>query len=1062
MNRLLFTLAVFAALSTFCRAAESVAAPSPRWIWMDAAQPVFERQFTVDAPVQRAVLKFAADFCQAYVSINREKALVIHPYCPTQELDVTDWMRRGDNTIAVLASPDYPSEGPSAVALSLGIVTQDGKAATVVSDGRWSARNASGPDRGRMADDLGAVRPELWGLGRRGIAVSPLENYEQWQQMKAGAPKVEPKLWAAPGFEITLVREAGPDEGSWIAMAFDPAGRLTISREDKGLLRMTINGSRKKVTRVEPIDVDLKECRGLLYAHGALYANANNTKAFCRLKIADDGKVADLEHLREWPGDVGHGRNDLALGPDGEIYSIHGDSVLPPGEPILDHTSPLRESRRGPPRKEAYLLKTDKDGKQWELICTGLRNPYGVAVHPNGDLFTYDADNEFDMGTPWYRPTRIVQMVSGADYGYRAAGGGRWPPEFVEHADNGLPTIDIGRGSPTAAMFGTDLKFPSPYREAMYALDWSYGRVLAIHLAPRGAGYRAATELFLQGKPLNVTDIAAGPDGAMWIITGGRKTQSALYRVAFTGQEPAARNLADEPHERAAREYSEKQRARRLELEAWHRPGMLHEAKTPFRQIEGRAAIAWEAMRSHDPSIVQAGMAAVEQEPRPPGGVPQLPTELFELMWMRRDAAATVEKIVDGKYLEIPTGWFGSKWYGDLNERQRFQEFMGMKGRITVNRHQPSDPSMAFHGLRMLERCLKASPETVARQRTELVAAVLKIGSSDDRSNWLGGLVGEEPKASSTPDGSKPARWVTPYGDERHLRRRTAVLLGTLLSHDLRSKGAEKEAAPTDIEKKAFARILTLLKSEVQEDRLTGLLALRNVRDGWTAEDRRLYFETLNAGTRFVGGQGMPTFLAKLREDALASLSEAEKESLADVINPKPPESEPLPPPRPIVKKWTLDELAKLVADDGAKGDAKRGATIFRDALCSRCHRAGLTGPAVGPDLTMVARRFSRRDMLQSIVTPSAAVADIYRNSEITTADGRSIVGRVVVEGDFRSEKLLVNTDPLRPTQWVEIDKKEIEEHREATTSPMPEGLLDSFKPQEIADLLAFLEGELR
>ncbi len=84
------------------------------------------------------------------------------------------------------------------------------------------------------------------------------------------------------------------------------------------------------------------------------------------------------------------------------------------------------------------------------------------------------------------------------------------------------------------------------YRDALYVLDWSYGRVLAVHLAPRGIGYRAAAELFAQGRPLNVTDIAAGPDGAMYLITGGRKTQSALYRIEYTG------DLSAEPAENAS------------------------------------------------------------------------------------------------------------------------------------------------------------------------------------------------------------------------------------------------------------------------------------------------------------------------------------------------------------------------------------------------------------------------------------------------------------------------------------------------------------------------------
>ena len=171
------------------------------------------------------------------------------------------------------------------------------------------------------------------------------------------------------------------------------------------------------------------------------------------------------------------------------------------------------------------MIRTDPDGKQWEVFCSGLRNPFGLAVNPEGDWFTYDADAEFDMGTPWYRPTRVVQLLSGADYGWRAVTG-KWPPYFIDHPDNAMPTLDIGKGSPTSVLFATDAKFPEPYRRSLLILDWTYGRILAVHMSPRGAGYRASAETFLQGRPLNVTDLAIGPDGALYIVTGGRKTQS--------------------------------------------------------------------------------------------------------------------------------------------------------------------------------------------------------------------------------------------------------------------------------------------------------------------------------------------------------------------------------------------------------------------------------------------------------------------------------------------------------------------------------------------------------
>ena len=334
----------------------SAEAGAPQWIGgsQDRAPSwQFKKSVSIDEAVHSASMKVAADFCTAEVVINGQTVLVVEPYSPTQDIDVMNYVRRGQNEISITTTS---VAGPAAVALSITLTGNDGKATTIATDESWQG-----------AVSLGDVPHEQWGIGRRSAAVSAFDNYEQWQQAKGDAPDKQPQFWTVPGFEITRVRNAAADEGSWIALAFDAAGRATISREDTGLLRMTLANDRRSVVRVEPIAADLPECRGLLYLDGRLYANANNAKSMFRLRITDDAHVEGLEKLREFSGGVGHGRNDLALGPDGLIYSIHGDSVEAPGQPILDRTSPLRESRRGPPQQEAYIVRTDRDGKSWEV-----------------------------------------------------------------------------------------------------------------------------------------------------------------------------------------------------------------------------------------------------------------------------------------------------------------------------------------------------------------------------------------------------------------------------------------------------------------------------------------------------------------------------------------------------------------------------------------------------------------------------------------------------------------------------------------------------------------------
>jgi putative heme-binding domain-containing protein len=371
------------------------------------------------------------------------------------------------------------------------------------------------------------------------------QDYNQWKQaLGTNVATTAAHITASPGFRVELVRSAMAEEGSWVALAFDPRGRIVIAREDRGLLRLTVGSNAP--ARVEMINTNLLECRGLLFAHGALYANANNSKGLYRLRDLDgNDQFEDVQLLKATPGGVGHGRNQLALGPDGMIYSIHGDDVGLPREG-LSTNSPLRhyaEDRLLPCEWDkhlfnasakmpfGHLVRTDREGRSWELVAGGMRNPFGLDFNPRGDLFTFDADMEWDAGMPWYHPTRVLHLVPGGDYGWRRGTG----VLAVWSADTLPSVVDVGLGSPTAVKFGTRSNFPEPWRSALYILDWAYGKIHAVHLEASGATYTGRAEVFLQGRPLNVTGIDFGPDGAMYFTTGGRRTQSGLYRVWWSG-----------------------------------------------------------------------------------------------------------------------------------------------------------------------------------------------------------------------------------------------------------------------------------------------------------------------------------------------------------------------------------------------------------------------------------------------------------------------------------------------------------------------------------------------
>jgi len=356
-----------------------------------------------------------------------------------------------------------------------------------------------------------------------------------------------------PDFKAELVYSVPKDQqGSWVAITTDPRGRIIAANQTGGLFRVTPPGGGKPVN-VEPIKTGTVGAHGLLYAFDSLYVmvNEQGERGIWRLKDTNGDDQFDEEKLilKINHSMSEHGVHGLALSPDGKsIYFANGNHTqLPEGTGIKrplayseDHVVPRLWDANGHAANVmapgGYIGKVDPDGKNVELFCIGFRNQYDIAFDQNGELFTFDSDMEWDIGSPWYMPTRINHCVSGADYGWRS-GAGRWPAYY---ADSLPAVVDIGPSSPVGVTFGTQAKFPAKYQRAFFACDWTYGTMYAVHLKPDGASYLGDKEEFIAGKPLPFTDVLIHPDGSMYFSIGGRGVKSALYRVVYTGKENTA------------------------------------------------------------------------------------------------------------------------------------------------------------------------------------------------------------------------------------------------------------------------------------------------------------------------------------------------------------------------------------------------------------------------------------------------------------------------------------------------------------------------------------------
>ncbi len=148
------------------------------------------------------------------------------------------------------------------------------------------------------------------------------------------------------------------------------------------------------------------------------------------------------------------------------------------------------------------------------------------------------------------------------------------------------------------------------------------------------------------------------------------------------------------------------------------------------------------------------------------------------------------------------------------------------------------------------------------------------------------------------------------------------------------------------------------------------------------------------------------------------------------------------------------EQLDALLGSLG-KGDVRRGQAVFNSqkAACISCHAIGYVGGKVGPDLTRVGQIRSERDLLESIVFPSASFVRSYEPVQITTTAGKSYNGLVRQE---TPEAVVV---ALTATEEVRLPRSEIEEMVPSKLSIMPAGMDKVLTKQELADLVAFLKG---
>jgi putative heme-binding domain-containing protein len=785
-----------------------------------------------------------------------------------------------------------------------------------------------------------------------------------------------------PGFVVERLYEVpAAEQGSWVSLTVDPQGRLVACDQYGGLYRITLAES--AAPQIERLAVEMGAAQGLLFAFNSLYVNVNDQSGrgareggVYRLTDTDgDDQFDKVDHLIPLNNGGEHGPHALILSPDGKrIVMCAGNNTNIPYDLIAESRVPRNWSEdhllgRMPDARGhnadrlapgGFVASFLPDGTGFELIATGFRNQYDIAFNGDGELFTYDADMEWDVGTPWYRPTRVNHVISGGEYGWRN-GTGKWPAYYP---DSFGAAVDIGPGSPTGICFGYGAKFPAKYQRALFIADWSYGNIYAVHLDEQGSTYGGNYETFATAAPLPVTDMVVHPqDGSLYFAIGGRRTQSGLYRIRYTGEEattavPLASQTGGE------------MRAVRRALESLH-------VDVPAAGAADDVQMALNHLGNNDAGVRFAARIALEHQPI--------------ALW--RDA---VLKMADD--------------HGRIN------------GIVALARSgKENDQEEAVAAL------LRADWSRLSAQgRIDLLRAYgltfIRLG---------------KPTAAQRDQVIAQLNEHLPQADNRVTRELAQVLVY------LQAPGAVERT------------VELLVSAPSQEDQMYFAYILRDQGAGWSDAARRAYYQWFATAAASRGGMSFGGFLDNIRAASVATLSEKEKELYAELLKPTAPR-DPLADlaPRPVVKTWSVADVDSILSTSQHQPSFERGRQMFSVAQCYKCHRMGVSGGILGPDLTGAGGRFSAKDLLIATLEPNKEVSDQYAATQFLTDSGQVIVGKVI---NMNGNQLQVLTNLLDPSALTMVNRDEIEEVRPAANSLMPAGLLDTLNQEEILDLLTYL-----
>ncbi len=954
-----------------------------------------------------------------------------------------------------------------------------------------------------------------------------------------------------PGFKIDRVTPAAKTE-SYIVVTFDAVGRPVVSQSSSGSgssPRILLDADGDGIFEGEKIVSDkLNTCHGLFFAsRTTLYANcrgevegdpaptaaaagqagggagrggaqnqapAAGIPGLYKLEDTDGDDVMNtIERIQRYTsnGMGDHGPHAIRRGPDGSIMFLVGNNTYvgapgadgQPTDAVVDTASSPNwhnvEERQFLPQYNdprfgnstrtgvhATVWRLRPDGK-FSLFFSGMRNPYDFAFNLAGEAFTFDSDMEWDVNSPWYRENRSIHMIPGGDGGYRN-GTGKFQDDYFDV----IPALrHMRRGSPVGVEVYQSYAYPATFFDNLFEADWSRGRLLYTALTPAGGTYTTRDDLaeFLHGEPMPITDLEVGPDGNIYLTTGGGPGQGGLYKVTWTGAKPASPDMSGilavvrqaQPLsafgwaaiervktemgagfapalEKLARDGSAAPADRMRALLEMQRHGgspnaALLAALLKDRSAELRGAAAYVA-GLHSSDAAKAVTAAAVKDAGP-------------LVQRRAAEAAVRQGLRAGSPSFVPV----KDVYALLESPDRFVRYAG---RLALE-HTPrsewlpmvlaeTDVVAATEGLvaaantvrddqaqdelrpvfarlvALMQRSALPAADRIRVLRAFQVAATQVPGGVDPeiRKQVHAALTKQFPAAP--PAGT----WIECTNGTGTPSRCAPFLLAHHLAKVLAYTG----------EPDVIGKILAIVPKEDddQPGQIDLMYSLRTIDTGWTAAQKQQAIDWFAKASAWRGGSTFAGHVNNIFDATIDAFTEEEKQRAyqaaplfaplteAEIVTtaagrggrggaaatpaagaPAPAAAAAAAPGAgraggrgptvpatarnvPLDRQERYDNLVfprgggpGSLAGRGGAPNATEGERVFRE-VCAQCHRFGTLGKDYAPDLTKIADRMPRRDILRSIFFPNEKVDPKFATTVLATRDGATLRGLVVSE----------------------------------------------------------------